>query len=113
MPGYVEEELRGYLECGMLCFRFGRALCTGCGQGFVIAFARKVKRRLPFAQRQAHNPDRPPRRSRHPAGVRAGEGDLRAQAIAEISSLTALPPSPPSRESSSLRSTDCSPLPQA
>ena len=39
VPGYVEEELRGYLECGILCFGFGRALCTGCGQGFVIAFS--------------------------------------------------------------------------
>jgi hypothetical protein len=37
VPGYVEEELRGYLECGILCFGFARALCTGCGQGFVIA----------------------------------------------------------------------------
>ncbi|MCX7412747.1 MAG: transposase zinc-binding domain-containing protein [Planctomycetia bacterium] len=41
MPGYVEEELRGYLECGLLCFGFGRALCTGWGQGFVIAFSCK------------------------------------------------------------------------
>ncbi|MFM8415517.1 MAG: transposase zinc-binding domain-containing protein [Planctomycetota bacterium] len=39
--GYVEEELRGYLECGILCFGFGRALCTGCGQGLVIAFSCK------------------------------------------------------------------------
>ncbi|MFM7243378.1 MAG: transposase, partial [Planctomycetaceae bacterium] len=41
MPGFIEEELRGYLECGNLCFGFGRALCTGCGQGFVIAFSCK------------------------------------------------------------------------
>ena len=41
VPGYVDEELRGYLECGILCFGFGRALCTGCGQGFVIAFSCK------------------------------------------------------------------------
>jgi len=39
VPDHVEEELRGYLECGILCFGFGRALCTGCGQGFVIAFS--------------------------------------------------------------------------
>ena len=25
VPGYVEEELRGYLQCGLLCFGFGRA----------------------------------------------------------------------------------------
>jgi len=41
VPGYVEEELLAYLECGILCFGFGRALCTGCGQGFVIAFSCK------------------------------------------------------------------------
>ncbi len=41
MPGYVEEELRGYLECGILCCGFARALCTGCGQAFVVAFSCK------------------------------------------------------------------------
>jgi len=41
VPGYVEEELRGNLECGILCFGFGRAICTGCGQGFVVAFSCK------------------------------------------------------------------------
>jgi hypothetical protein len=41
VPGYVEEELRGYLECGILCFGFARALCTGCGTGFVVAFSCK------------------------------------------------------------------------
>ena len=38
MSGSVEEEFRGSLECGILCFEFARALCTGCGQGFVVAF---------------------------------------------------------------------------
>ena len=41
MPGYVEEELRGYRECGLLCFGFARALCTGCRTGFVVAFSCK------------------------------------------------------------------------
>jgi hypothetical protein len=41
VPGYVEEELRGYLECGLLCCGFGRGLCTGCGAGFVVAFSCK------------------------------------------------------------------------
>ena len=60
MPGYVEEELRGYLECGILCFGFGRALCTGCGQGFVIAFSCKGRGVCPscngrhMAQTAAH-----------------------------------------------------------
>jgi hypothetical protein len=31
VPGYVEEELRGYLVYGLLCVGFGRALGTGCG----------------------------------------------------------------------------------
>ena len=39
VPGYVEDELRGYLECGLLCFGFARAVCTGCGTGFVVAFS--------------------------------------------------------------------------
>ena len=30
MPGSVEDEFRGYLACGLLCFGFARALCTGC-----------------------------------------------------------------------------------
>ena len=41
VPGYVEEECRGYLECGLLCFGFARARCTGCGTGFVVAFSCK------------------------------------------------------------------------
>ena len=31
VPGHVDEEFRGYLECGILCFGFGRALCKGRG----------------------------------------------------------------------------------
>jgi hypothetical protein len=60
VPGYVEEELRGYLECGILCFGFGRALCTGCGQGFAIAFSCKGRGVCPscngrhMAQTAAH-----------------------------------------------------------
>jgi hypothetical protein len=41
VPGYVEDELRGYLECGQLCFGFARARCTGCGQAFGVAFSCK------------------------------------------------------------------------
>ena len=60
VPGYVEEEFRAYLECGILCFGFGRALCTGCGQGFVIAFSCKGRGVCPscngrhMAQTAAH-----------------------------------------------------------
>lgn len=60
VPGSVEEEFRAYLECGILCFGFGRALCTGCGQGFVIAFSCKGRGVCPscngrhMAQTAAH-----------------------------------------------------------
>ena len=60
VPGSVEEELRGYLECGILCFGFGRALCTVCGQGFVVAFSCKGRGVCPscngrhMAQTAAH-----------------------------------------------------------
>lgn len=37
VPGYVAEEIRCYLGCGLLCFGFARALCAGCGQAFVVA----------------------------------------------------------------------------
>jgi Transposase zinc-binding domain len=60
VPGHFEEELRGYLECGILCFGFARALCTGCGQGFVVAFSCKGRGVCPscngrhMAQTAAH-----------------------------------------------------------
>jgi len=63
VPGYVEDELRGYLACGILCFGFGRALCTGCGQGFVVAFSCKGRGVCPscngrhMAQTAAHLAD--------------------------------------------------------
>ena len=41
VPAYVEDELRGYLECGMLCFGFARAVCMTCRTGFVVAFSCK------------------------------------------------------------------------
>ena len=60
VPGYVEEECRGYLECGLLCFGFARARCTGCGTGFVVAFSCKGRGVCPscngrhMAQTAAH-----------------------------------------------------------
>ncbi|MFM8953319.1 MAG: transposase zinc-binding domain-containing protein, partial [Planctomycetaceae bacterium] len=63
VPAYVEEEFRGYLECGLLCFGFARALCTGCGQGFVVAFSCKGRGVCPscngrhMAQTAAHLAD--------------------------------------------------------
>jgi len=63
VTGYVEEELRGYLTCGLLCFGFARARCTGCGQGFVVAFSCKGRGDCPscngrhMAQTAAHLAD--------------------------------------------------------
>ena len=63
MPAYVEDELRGYLECGLLCFGFARARCTTCGQGFVVAFSCKGRGVCPacngrhMAQTAAHLAD--------------------------------------------------------
>jgi hypothetical protein len=60
VPGYVEDELRGYLECGLLCFGFARARWAGCGQGFVVAFSCKGRGVCPscngrhMAQTAAH-----------------------------------------------------------
>ena len=60
VPGYVEEELRGYLQCGLLCFGFARARCTGCRTGFVVAFSCKGRGVCPsssgrhMAQTAAH-----------------------------------------------------------
>jgi hypothetical protein len=63
VPGYVEEEFRGYLECGTHCFGFARALCTGCGWAFVVAFSCKGRGICPscngrhMAQTAAHLAD--------------------------------------------------------
>ena len=60
VPGYVEEELRGYLECGLLCFGFARAVCMTCRTGFVVAFSCKGRGVCPscngrhMAQTAAH-----------------------------------------------------------
>jgi hypothetical protein len=99
---HVERELRSYLTCGILCFGFGRARCTSCGQGFVVAFSCKGRGVCPscngrrMAQTAAHLVD-------HviPPVPGAAVGDLRA------SSLTAKTRSRPSRGSSSKRSNDC------
>ena len=38
VPAYVEDELRGYLACGILCFGFTHTVCMTCRTGFVVAF---------------------------------------------------------------------------
>ena len=63
VPGHVEEELRGYLECGLLCFGFARAVCMTCRTGFVVAFSCKGRGVCPscngrhMAQTAAHLAD--------------------------------------------------------
>jgi hypothetical protein len=63
MPGYVEDELRGYLACGLLCFGFARAVCMTCRTGFVVAFSCKGRGVCPscngchMAQTVAHLAD--------------------------------------------------------
>jgi len=63
VPGYVEDELRGYLECGILCFGFARAVCMSCRTGFVVAFSCKGRGVCPscngrhMAQTAAHLAD--------------------------------------------------------
>ncbi len=47
VSGYVEDELRGYLACGLLCFGFARAVCMSCRTGFVVA-ARLSRARQPW-----------------------------------------------------------------
>ena len=63
MPGYVADELRGYLACGLLCFGFARAACMTCHTGFVVAFSCKGRGVCPscngrhMAQTAAHLTD--------------------------------------------------------
>jgi hypothetical protein len=63
VPGYVDDELRGYLECGLLCFGFARAVCMTCRTGFVVAFSCKGRGVCPscngrhMAQTAAHLAD--------------------------------------------------------
>ena len=82
VPGYVEDELRGYLECGLLCFGFARPVCMTCRTGFVVAFSCKGRGVCPscngrhMAQPAAHLVD-------HVIpGARAAVGDLGAEALA-------------------------------
>ena len=64
VSAHVERELRPYLTCGILCFGFGRARCTSCGQRFVVAFLCKGRGACPscngrrMAQAAAHVVDR-------------------------------------------------------
>lgn len=45
VPGYVERELRRYLECGILACGFASARCPDCGHDFLVAFSCKGRGR--------------------------------------------------------------------
>lgn len=40
-PAYVEKDLRGYLECGILAHGFARVRCPSCGTEHLVAFSCK------------------------------------------------------------------------
>ena len=60
VAAYVEDELRGYLRCGILSFGFARARCGTCGHDFLVAFSGKGRGVCPscngrrMAQTAAH-----------------------------------------------------------
>jgi len=60
VPGHVADELRGYLECRLLCFGFARADCMTRRTGFVVAISCKGRGICPscngrhMAQTAAH-----------------------------------------------------------
>ena len=94
VPGHVEEELRGYLECGLLCFGFARAICTTCRTGFVVAFSYKGRGVYPSCNgRHMARDRRPPRRSR-PA---ATEAPASPAALKQARSIRAESPAAESR----------------
>gem|GEM_PF-2493156 len=41
VPGYVERDLRKFLECGILAHGFARARCEQCDQGFLVWYSCK------------------------------------------------------------------------
>jgi hypothetical protein len=47
LPRYVEQELRAYLDCGILANGFSRAKCRGCGHDMVVAFSCKKRSACP------------------------------------------------------------------
>lgn len=64
LPRYVEEELRGYLKCGVFAHGFTRAHCDTCGHDLLVAFSCKARSVCPscagrrMANTAAHLVDR-------------------------------------------------------
>ena len=99
VPGYVEDKLRGYLECGILCFRAARAVCMTRRTGLVVASSCKGRGVCPSSNgRNMARDGRPSCRSGDFIGVCAAVGDLRAEAEALTLAAAALSRRPtPSR----------------
>lgn len=47
LPRYVEEELRGYLRCGVFAHGFVHAHCDTCGHDLLVAFSCKARAACP------------------------------------------------------------------
>ena len=47
VPGYVERDLRNFLECGILAHGFARARCEQCGLDFLVAYSCKGRGMCP------------------------------------------------------------------
>jgi hypothetical protein len=64
LPLYVEQELRGYLRCGVFAHGFVRAHCDSCGHDLLVAFSCKARAVCPscagrrMANTAAHLVDR-------------------------------------------------------
>ena len=116
LPRYVEQELRAYLECGILAYGFVRVRCSAYGESRLVAFSCKKRgfypsclgRRMadtaahlvdhvlprgPRAPRRRPRPDRP--RPRRPGGHPHRHPYRTGQALAPVLSSLARPSLPP------------------
>ena len=77
LPRYVQEELRGYLRCGVFAHGFVRAHCDGCGHDLLVAFSCKARGVCPSCAGAAHGEHRRALgRSRASRSARAPVGAL-------------------------------------
>jgi hypothetical protein len=64
LPGFVEQEFRHFLRCGLLCHGFARFQCSHCGDDLLVAFSCKRRGFCPscgarrMAESAAHLVDR-------------------------------------------------------
>jgi len=56
LPRYAEQELRGYLRCGVLAHGFARVRCSSCGHDLLVGFSCKGRGLCPSCTtRRAHD----------------------------------------------------------